>query len=144
MKSVNLPWIFYYPFFTHKKNNKMSSLFYRHCMKNELKKQIKYTHITHIRPVLKLRHRISHLSMVQLEFLWTSAISDNNLTLIYRISSQKIVWRCKTWNWNDWKVEEKMQLFKISCNILFGEIFLFVCVPVKGAKLRHEKQHKLW
>ena len=46
----------------------MSSLYYRHRMKNELKKQIKYTHITHIRPVLKVRHRISHLSMVQLEF----------------------------------------------------------------------------
>lgn len=103
---------FIIPFFTHKKNNKMSSLFYRHCMKNELKKQIKFTHITHIGfCIVKVRHKISHLSMVQLEFLWTSSISDNNLTLIYRISSQKIVWRCKTWKWNEWKVEEKMQLF---------------------------------
>ena len=65
--------------------------------KNELKKQVKFTHITHIGfCIVKVRHRISHLSMVQLEFLWTSAISDNNLALIYRISSQKIVWRCKT------------------------------------------------
>ena len=110
-------------------NNEVLSLFNRHCMINELKKQIKYTPIIHLLLLCQYIAWTFHTYWYSL-YVWTNAFSDR-LTLIYRIS-WKFSEGVKHGSFNEKRRE--MQHF-LQHNFL-GKIFLVLFRCVTGAKAR--------